>query len=94
MSPTVIPVMKASDVPHLTTEQMIEVDRAMMDDYRIDLVRMMENAGRSVAHLARSRFLDGDPRGRSVTVPPELYSRFLGMEVGPLFAGSDLLRLT
>lgn len=89
-----IPVMKASDVPYLTTEQMIEVDRAMVDDYRIDLVRMMENAGRSVAHLARSRFLHGDPRGRSVIVPPELYSRSLGIDVGPLFAGSDLLRLT
>jgi NAD(P)H-hydrate epimerase len=56
------------DIPWLTTEQMIEVDRAMMEDYRIDLVRMMENAGRNLAHLARTRFLDGDPRGRRVVV--------------------------
>jgi len=56
------------DVPWLTTEQMIEVDRAMMEDYRIDLVRMMENAGRNLAHLARARFLDGDPAGRRVVV--------------------------
>ncbi len=55
-------------IPWLTTEQMIEVDRAMMDDYRIDLVRMMENAGRNLAHLARTRFLDGDTRGKRVVV--------------------------
>ena len=56
------------NIPWLTTEQMIEVDRAMMEDYRIDLVRMMENAGRNLAHLARTRFLDGDPRGRRAVV--------------------------
>jgi NAD(P)H-hydrate epimerase len=55
-------------VPFLTTEQMVEVDRAMMEDFQIDLVRMMENAGRNLAHLARSRFLGGDPRGKSVVV--------------------------
>lgn len=61
-----IPVISAGDVPYLTTDQMIEVDRAMMEDYRVDLVRMMENAGRNLAHLARVRFLGGDPRGRRV----------------------------
>ena len=55
-------------VPYLTTEQMVEVDRAMMEDFEIDLVRMMENAGRNLAHLARSRFLGSDPRGKSVVV--------------------------
>ena len=55
-----------SDVPDLTTEQMVEVDRAMIEDYRIELIQMMENAGRNLAHLARTRFLDGDPRGRPV----------------------------
>lgn len=62
-----IPILD-DEIPWLTTEQMIEVDRAMMEDYRIDLVRMMENAGRNLAHLARARFLDGDPRDRRVTV--------------------------
>jgi NAD(P)H-hydrate epimerase len=55
-------------IPALTTSQMIEVDRAMMEDYKIGLLQMMENAGRNLAHLARARFLDGDPRGRSVVV--------------------------
>ena len=56
------------DVPALTTSQMIEVDRAMIDDYQINLTQMMENAGRNLAHLARLRFLDKDPRGKNVVV--------------------------
>lgn len=56
------------DIPYLTTPQMIEVDRAMIEDFHIELIQMMENAGRNLADLARSRFLDGDPRGRRVTV--------------------------
>ena len=56
------------EVPYLTTEQMVEVDRAMVEDFRIDLIQMMENAGRNLAHLARIRFFDGDPRGKEVVV--------------------------
>ena len=58
----------AEEVPYLTTEQMVEVDRLMIEDYGVDLVRMMENAGRSLAHLARSRFLSDDPRQKTVVV--------------------------
>ena len=46
-------------VPWLTTEQMVEVDRAMIEDFHIELIQMMENAGRNLAHLARERFLGG-----------------------------------
>lgn len=56
------------EVPDLTTEQMIEVDRAMVEDYKIELIQMMENAGRSLAHLARCRFLEGSPQGKRVIV--------------------------
>ena len=56
------------DVPFLSTEQMREVDRAMIEDYGILLMQMMENAGRNLAHLARERFLDGNPAGRRVLV--------------------------
>ena len=55
-------------IPFVTTGQMREVDRAMVEDYRIELIQMMENAGRNLAHLARTRFFDGDPRGRKVVV--------------------------
>lgn len=46
----------ATPIPYLTTEQMIEVDRAMIEDFHISLIQMMENAGRNLAHLARIRF--------------------------------------
>ena len=62
-------IPKTNDaLPFLTTAQMTEVDRLMIEDYGIDLARMMENAGRNLAHLARARFLNGDPRGRRVVV--------------------------
>ncbi|MGF1467168.1 MAG: NAD(P)H-hydrate epimerase [Sandaracinaceae bacterium] len=57
-----------SKIPFLSTEQMVEVDRAMIEDYAIILIQMMENAGRNLAHTARTRFLGGDPRGESVVV--------------------------
>ncbi|MEM7802132.1 MAG: NAD(P)H-hydrate epimerase [Chloroflexota bacterium] len=57
-----------SNIPFVDTAQMVEVDRAMMEDYEILLMQMMENAGRNLAHLARIRFFNGDPRSRSVVV--------------------------
>ncbi len=44
-------------LPAITTEQMIEVDRLMIEEYRIELIQMMENAGRCLAIVARERFL-------------------------------------
>ena len=57
-----------STVPSISTEQMREVDRLMIEEYGITLVQMMENAGRDLAQLARERFLAGDPRGKRVLV--------------------------
>ncbi len=55
-------------VPSVDAAQMAEVDRALVEDYGILLVQMMEHAGRHLAHLARARFLAGDARGRRVVV--------------------------
>lgn len=46
---------------------MIEVDRLMVEDFRISLTRMMENAGRAVANLT-TQLLGGDVRGGDVLV--------------------------
>lgn len=54
-----------SEIPSLSVEQMIEGDRAMVEDYGILLLQMMEHAGR---HLARERFLASDPRDHDVVV--------------------------
>ena len=40
-------------IPTLTTRQMVEVDRLMIAEYGIQLIQMMENAGRNLAHQAR-----------------------------------------
>lgn len=44
-------------VSHLTIDQMCEVDWAMIEDYKIELIQMIENVGGNLAHLARDRFL-------------------------------------
>ena len=59
---------KEGEIPFITTDQMREVDRLMIEEYGILLLQMMEHAGRQLAHLGRSRFLDGDPRGKRVLV--------------------------
>ncbi len=64
---TAAPIYRG-EIPYLTTEQMIEVDRAMIEDFGIELLQMMENAGRALAHLARARFLGDDPLDKRVIV--------------------------
>lgn len=54
--------------PTLSATQMLEVDRIMVDELGIDMVQMMESAGRALARVARDRFLAGDSQGKSVAV--------------------------
>jgi NAD(P)H-hydrate epimerase len=61
------PVVDARAVPWLSVEQMREVDRIMVEELRISLVWMMENAGRGLAQVARE-LLGGDAAGRSILV--------------------------
>jgi NAD(P)H-hydrate epimerase len=61
------PAVDPSAVPWRSVEQMPEVDRTMVDDLGTSLVRMMENAGRSLAQVARE-LLGDRAAGRSVTV--------------------------
>jgi NAD(P)H-hydrate epimerase len=51
-----VTTVNRADVPALTTDRMREVDRAMIEDLHIELIQMMENAGRSLAELALARF--------------------------------------
>ena len=59
--------MSPPHIPTLTTQQMIEVDRLMMEEYNMTLLQMMENAGRNLALLAK-RLLDGDIVDRPIVV--------------------------
>lgn len=56
------------EVPVLTTKQMAEVDRLMVQKYQIELAQMMENAGRAVALVGSTVFLNGNPRGKKIAV--------------------------
>ena len=59
-------MMEIKKIPYLTAGQMAEVDRLMVEVFRIHLIQMMENAGRQLAQLARNRFLEGDVVGKQV----------------------------
>ena len=54
------------EIPALTTAQIREVDRLMVEEYGIQLVQMMENAGRHLAALTRT--LLGGAAGKRILV--------------------------
>src|SRR4030065_402046 len=54
-------------LPAITAAQMGEVDRLMIEVYGIQLIQMMENAGRNKAELAR-RILGGRVVNRTIVV--------------------------
>ena len=58
----------ALPVSGVTAGQMREVDRVMTEELGIELVQMMELAGRHLAHLARTRFLHDAARGARIMV--------------------------
>lgn len=62
-----IPVLD-QEIPHLTTEQMIEVDRLMIEEYKIELIQMMENAGRNLAILSKKAFKDEIGSGKVIVL--------------------------
>lgn len=46
-----IPSIPSDSVAWITSTDMVEVDRVMIDDLHIELLQMMENAGRNLARL-------------------------------------------
>lgn len=58
---------RSTILPTLTTAQMREIDRLMIEELGIDLARMMENAGRNLAMLAK-RLLEDDITDRPIVV--------------------------
>jgi len=61
-------MMDMKEIPYLTADQMVDVDRLMVEEYGTHLIQMMEIAGRNLAQLARNRFLDGNANGKHVVV--------------------------
>ena len=61
------PEVAARSLELLSMEEMVEVDRLMTDVLKIELIQMMENAGRNLARLCVDRFLN-DPHSKRVFV--------------------------
>lgn len=59
--------IKVFRLPLITSRQMREVDRVMVEEYGIQLIQMMENAGRSLAETAR-HLLDDSVIGKKIFV--------------------------
>ncbi len=68
MTGATFPARPQASLPHLSADQMREVDRAMVERLGVGLVQMMENAGGRLAQLARERFLAGNASGKRVLV--------------------------
>ncbi len=50
------PRINSTNIPFITRDQMVEVDRLMVEHYGISLLQMMENAGRDLAQLCIQYF--------------------------------------
>lgn len=61
------PQRKASDVPAVSAIEMREIQRVAQEEYNVDILQIMENAGRAVATLALA-MLGGKGRGQRVVV--------------------------
>lgn len=61
------PLRKASEIPAVSARQMRELQRVAQEDFGLDILQIMENAGRCIALLALE-MLGGRGRGQRVVV--------------------------
>lgn len=60
--------IKRPKIPYITVDQMREVDRLMIEEFHIDLIQMMENAGRNLAQLAIDRYYTQKPQSPTAII--------------------------
>ncbi len=65
--PRGFPLRKANEVPAVSARQMREIQRVAQEDFGLDILQIMENAGRSIALLAL-QMLGGRGHGQHVVV--------------------------
>ena len=79
---------KISQYYSVNQDQMIEVDRFMIEELGINLFQMMENAGSTIARIVRTKYLvAGEERGVNIAAGPG------GNGGGALVAGRRLAAL-
>lgn len=93
------PVVDAGELAWLSADEMREVDRIMVEDLGIELIEMMENAGRNLAELALVRFApttvtvlvgSGGNGGGGMVAARHLADRGVDVRVVPATADSEL----
>ncbi len=62
------PIREKRTVPALSADEMRQVDRQAVDVYRIDLLQMMELAGRSLALVVREMMVEGGEASGQITI--------------------------
>jgi NAD(P)H-hydrate epimerase len=55
-------------ITSVTASEMKEIDRLMIEELKVELLQMMENAGRNLAEFARNWFLNFDANNKRVTI--------------------------
>lgn len=61
------PAISIRDIPSITSEQMRQVDRVAVDEFGLQLLQMMENAGRALAEVPLQLFR---PRTATIVAGP------------------------
>lgn len=61
------PAISVRDIPAVTSEQMRQVDRIAVEEFGLQLLQMMENAGRALAEVALKLF---GPRSATIVAGP------------------------
>lgn len=59
--------ISTTKVPTVTTDEMREVDRLMVEEYGVQIIQMMENAGRNLAELS-TEYLGGSLAKKKIVV--------------------------
>ena len=55
-------------IPYVTSSQMREIDRLIIQNYHITLIQMMEHAGTNLSVIARNLFLKQECEGKKVLI--------------------------
>jgi NAD(P)H-hydrate epimerase len=62
------PVVPLTSIPTISKDQMVEVDRVMVDELGVSLVQMMENAGRNLARFTMDTYIGKDLADRVIVL--------------------------
>lgn len=66
-NPGGFPTRRAAETPHVTKDQMREIERIALEDYNLEILQLQESTGRAVATLAHA-MLGRQARGQHIVI--------------------------